>query len=140
MDFIGRDELIAAMNAWVLEKGKPLGRMLVERGAIDQDEFALMEPLVAKPRRAARWRPGAEPGRPDARSSWIRRDLQAIADPALHASLTRLGAAADRQADSAGTVTSAVGDSSIRPASGSASSAPTPAAAWARSPSPATRS
>jgi hypothetical protein len=25
MDFLGRDALIAAMNAWVLDKAKPLG-------------------------------------------------------------------------------------------------------------------
>ena len=25
MDFVGRDALIAAMNAWVLDKAKPLG-------------------------------------------------------------------------------------------------------------------
>jgi hypothetical protein len=30
MDFIGRDDLIAAMSAWVLDKGKPLGQILVE--------------------------------------------------------------------------------------------------------------
>ena len=34
MDFIGRDELVAAMHAWVLDKGKPLGLILQERGAL----------------------------------------------------------------------------------------------------------
>ena len=33
MDFITRDALIAAMNAWVLEKAKPLGQILAEQGA-----------------------------------------------------------------------------------------------------------
>jgi hypothetical protein len=31
MDFISRDALIAAMHAWVLNKQKPLGQVLVEQ-------------------------------------------------------------------------------------------------------------
>ncbi len=31
LDFIGRDDLIAAMNAWVLDKNKVLGRVLPEQ-------------------------------------------------------------------------------------------------------------
>jgi hypothetical protein len=31
MDFISRDALVAAMNAWVLEKSKPLGEFLREQ-------------------------------------------------------------------------------------------------------------
>jgi hypothetical protein len=30
MDFVGRDDLIAAMNAWVLDKARPLGHILRE--------------------------------------------------------------------------------------------------------------
>jgi hypothetical protein len=33
MDFIGRDALIAAMHAWVLDKTKPLGQVLVDAPA-----------------------------------------------------------------------------------------------------------
>ena len=32
MDFINRDALIAAMNAWALAKEKPLGAILIEHG------------------------------------------------------------------------------------------------------------
>ena len=32
MDFISRDVLVAAMNAWVLDKGKPLGQVFLEPG------------------------------------------------------------------------------------------------------------
>ena len=32
MDFVTRDALIAAMNAWVLDKQKPLGAILVAQG------------------------------------------------------------------------------------------------------------
>ena len=37
MDFISRDALIAAMNAWVLDKAKPLGQVLHEQGALGVD-------------------------------------------------------------------------------------------------------
>jgi hypothetical protein len=46
MDFIGRDALIAAMHAWVLEKAKPLGRILLDQGAIDSDAFTLLDRTV----------------------------------------------------------------------------------------------
>ena len=34
LDFISRDQLITAMNAWVLDKHKPLGQVLVEQQAL----------------------------------------------------------------------------------------------------------
>ncbi|MBX7105837.1 MAG: hypothetical protein K1X57_17265, partial [Gemmataceae bacterium] len=46
MDFITRDQLVAAMNAWVLDKGKPLGQVLVEQGALPAGKRQLLEPLV----------------------------------------------------------------------------------------------
>src|SRR6516164_6046485 len=48
MDFITRDAIVAAMHAWVLEKSKPLGQILVEQGALAEDERQLLEPLVRK--------------------------------------------------------------------------------------------
>ena len=32
MEFVSRDALVRAMNAWVLEKAKPLGEILQEQG------------------------------------------------------------------------------------------------------------
>ena len=46
MDFITRDALVLAMNAWVVEKHRPLGEILVERGALDARFRALLEPMV----------------------------------------------------------------------------------------------
>src|SRR5438874_2524381 len=46
MDFIGRDQLIAAMNAWVLNKAKPLGQVLVEQRALDTGTRAMLEAMV----------------------------------------------------------------------------------------------
>src|SRR5579862_5179938 len=48
MDFITRDALIAAMNAWVLEKAKPLGQILAEQGALAADAHQLLEAMVRK--------------------------------------------------------------------------------------------
>src|ERR671912_636362 len=48
MDFIGRDALVEAMHAWVLDKHKPLGRVLRERGALADDEHALLEAMLEK--------------------------------------------------------------------------------------------
>jgi hypothetical protein len=48
MDFISRDALIAAMNAWVLDKAQPLGRLLVAQQALGEDSYSLLEAVVAK--------------------------------------------------------------------------------------------
>ena len=48
MDFIGRDELIAAIHAWVLDKQKSLGQILLEQGAIDAPSLALLDAVVEK--------------------------------------------------------------------------------------------
>ena len=37
MDFLTRDPLVAGMNAWVLQKHRPLGQILIEQGALRQD-------------------------------------------------------------------------------------------------------
>ena len=48
MDFVSRDVLVEAMNSWVLEKSKSLGKVLAERGVLQDDEHRLLEALVAK--------------------------------------------------------------------------------------------
>src|SRR4051812_9918904 len=48
MDFISRDALIAGMNAWVIEKSKPLGQILLEQKILPPDTYALLEALVQK--------------------------------------------------------------------------------------------
>ena len=48
MDFIGRDDLVAAMSAWVLDKAKSLGEILRALGKLAEDEHALLEGLVRK--------------------------------------------------------------------------------------------
>jgi serine/threonine protein kinase/tetratricopeptide (TPR) repeat protein len=48
MDFIRRDALIAAMNAWVLDKGKPIGEILQELGQLTADRRRLLDSLVVE--------------------------------------------------------------------------------------------
>ena len=48
MDFIDRDQLIAAMNRWLLEKDKPLGQILVDDGALQRDTRQLVDALTDK--------------------------------------------------------------------------------------------
>ena len=48
MDFIDRDALIRAMNAWVLAKSRTLGEILLEQKALDADTRALLEALMQK--------------------------------------------------------------------------------------------
>jgi eukaryotic-like serine/threonine-protein kinase len=47
MDLVTRDQLVVAMNAWVLRKADPLAQVLVDQGALAADERALLEPMVA---------------------------------------------------------------------------------------------
>lgn len=49
MDFIGKDALIAALHAWVLDKAKPLGQSLTEQGALSGERQALLDALVQEP-------------------------------------------------------------------------------------------
>lgn len=46
MEFINRGALMAGMNAWVLDKGKPIGEVLVQQGALLEEHRRLLEPLV----------------------------------------------------------------------------------------------
>ncbi len=48
MDFISRDALLNGMNAWILQKSRPLGEILLEQGSMQQDEYVLLEALVRK--------------------------------------------------------------------------------------------
>jgi tetratricopeptide (TPR) repeat protein len=95
MDFISRDQLIAALNGWVLEKHKPLGQVLQEQGALNDADRAALEGLVD--RHLARH--GGDPERSLAtvRSApQVREPLPRLNDPDLHASLAWLDTPATR--------------------------------------------
>jgi hypothetical protein len=44
--FLGRDELLAGFAAWVADKSRPLDRILVDRGSVDEPRRALLETLA----------------------------------------------------------------------------------------------
>jgi serine/threonine-protein kinase len=91
MDFITRDALVEAMHGWVLEKVKPLGQILVERGDLAQSRRDLLEPLVDEHVR----RHNNDPQQSLAALSSVapvREALAAVPDPDLHASLAALPA------------------------------------------------
>jgi len=46
MDFIGRDDLVAGMQAWVFDKKRTLGDLLVERGNLPPARRDMLEGLV----------------------------------------------------------------------------------------------
>lgn len=91
MDFIDREQLIAAMNAWVLEKSHPLGKVLLDQGAIAADTLAVLDSLVDKHVELH----GAA-GRPSLGSlstlGGLRDDLAHLGDPDVEATLAHLTA------------------------------------------------
>jgi serine/threonine-protein kinase len=46
MDFITRDDLVAAINQWTCEKSRMLSDILVERGALDPGDRIVLEQIV----------------------------------------------------------------------------------------------
>jgi tetratricopeptide (TPR) repeat protein len=46
LDFVSKDALIAAMNAWVLDKQKPLGKILCDQGHLSTERLQLLTALV----------------------------------------------------------------------------------------------
>ena len=90
MDFIHRDALIAAMQAWVFHKDKALGQILLEQKALSPDRRALLEALLQEHLKLH----GDDPARSLAAVSSVhslRQDLQQIADADVQASLVHMG-------------------------------------------------
>jgi serine/threonine protein kinase/tetratricopeptide (TPR) repeat protein len=92
MDFIGRDALIAAMHAWVLDKAKPLGQVLQEQGGLSAERCALLEALVQEHLKQHDNDPEKSLAAVSSIKS-VRQDLERIADPDLHASLAAVAVA-----------------------------------------------
>ncbi len=90
MDFTTRDALIRGMNAWVLEKHRPLGEILVEQGALRADLHEMLQAMVARHLEVH----GHDPQQSLAalRSVGpVRHDLGQIVDPDVQASVALLG-------------------------------------------------
>jgi tetratricopeptide (TPR) repeat protein/tRNA A-37 threonylcarbamoyl transferase component Bud32 len=92
MDFVSRDALIRAMQAWVFEKAKPLVQILTEQGALSVARQELLEALV----REHLQQHGDDPQQSLAALSSLgsaRADLAAIADADVQASLAHVAKA-----------------------------------------------
>jgi serine/threonine protein kinase/tetratricopeptide (TPR) repeat protein len=89
--FVDRPVLLAALDAWVADKARPLGRILLERGALDAATHALLEALAEKHLEAH----GGDAEESLAALSSIgslREDLARIGDAEVQASLMHLTA------------------------------------------------
>lgn len=92
MDFIDREALVKAMNAWVLDKTKPLGHILRDQGSLGQDELTLLEALVVKHLE----KHGNDPEKSLAAVNSLDTsmdELKALSDTDVQASLVRVGEA-----------------------------------------------
>jgi hypothetical protein len=108
LDFISREALVKAMNAWVLEKAKALGQILVEQQALASERHALLEALVQEHLKQH----GNDPEQSLAAVSSVasvRDELKQIADPDLHASLAYVSAGRQAEAGSWATRAPSVG-------------------------------
>ncbi len=88
LDFITRDQLVSAMNAWVLEKKTPLGEILVRQGGLNLNDRVLLEPMVDR-HVQRHGDPAASLAALGPASDRIEQ-LRAIADVDVQASLARL--------------------------------------------------
>jgi serine/threonine-protein kinase len=86
LDFIGRDALVAAMNAWVLDKHRPLGQILVEQQALAAANREALELLVNRHLQHHSQQPQSSLAVVSIPPE-VRRDLDGLADADLHASL-----------------------------------------------------
>jgi len=104
-NFIDRDTLLAAFNAWVADKSKSLGQILLDRGALSPARHALLASLVAEHLEHH----GRDPELSLAVLTVIpavREDLENMPDVDLQASLLYLGlAATDGHGESVGPTT-----------------------------------
>ena len=88
-DLIDRDILLAAFKAWVVNKSRPLGQVLLDRGAVTAETHAMLEALA---RTFLQTHGGKLEDSLAALSSLssIRKDLEALGDTDIHASLSRV--------------------------------------------------
>jgi serine/threonine-protein kinase len=112
MDFISRDALIAAMNAWVLDKAKPLGQILVEQAALTARARDKLDEVVELHLEIHGGDPQKSLAAVSSIGSSVRQELEKVPDAELHASLAQVSAA--RVADDPwATQAPAVGQASV---------------------------
>jgi serine/threonine-protein kinase len=101
LDFISRDQLVAAMNAWVLDKHQPLSQVLAEQQGLNAERQALLDALVREHLKQH----GDDPEKSLAALSSIgsvRQSLEGVADIDLQTSLAHISAVPPQSADALG--------------------------------------
>lgn len=105
MDFITRDDLVAALHAWMLDKQRALGEILRNQGKLTPARASLLDQLVAEHLQAhqgdAQQSLAAVPA-----SSSLKSALRSLREPVLEPALVSLGAAR-RDADPHATASTA---------------------------------
>jgi serine/threonine-protein kinase len=91
LDFIGRDQLVAALHAWVLDKHKLLGQILVEQRALKADAYMALEVLVDKHLEVHDHKPQRSLAALSVAPA-LHQDLRSLGDPDLLDSLAGLAA------------------------------------------------
>jgi serine/threonine-protein kinase len=92
MDFVSSTTLIAAMNAWVLDKSAPLSKILEDRGDLTDSRRSLLEALVEEHLKLHENEPEQSLAALSSIGS-VREALSQIADPDVQATLTHVSAA-----------------------------------------------
>jgi serine/threonine-protein kinase len=92
MDFVSRDALVAAMNAWVLDKARPIGEILRDQGGLSAERLALLNALVAEHVKQHNDDPQKSLAAVNAMGT-TRHDLRGIADADVQASLVHASSA-----------------------------------------------
>ncbi len=91
MDFIDRDQLVTAMNAWLISKDELLEQLLLKQGALDPESHGLLSALITRHLKQhgddAEQSLAALPQLPD-----IATALPGICDEQVYATLTRANA------------------------------------------------
>lgn len=109
LNFINREQLIAATSAWVLDKNRPFDQVLVDQGVLAADTRSLLLALVEK--HLALHAGDAEKSLAAVSSLGSARDeLSQIADPQLQASLAHVPAGNPSDTDRWQTIAPNVGE------------------------------
>ncbi|HJT75692.1 MAG TPA: protein kinase, partial [Gemmataceae bacterium] len=108
LDFISRDALVTAMEAWVFAKHKPLGQILQEQGALREDLRPLLDGLVEKHLQQHSGDPEKSLAALSSVASSVREQLGRIDDPDVQASRMHLGTGAGEAGDPFATRTGTV--------------------------------
>jgi eukaryotic-like serine/threonine-protein kinase len=101
IDFVSREALVTAMNAWVLAKHRSIGDILVEQGSLPDDLQNQLEVLVE----AHIQRHNGDPHRSLVAvglPSTLQQELESVVDGDLHASLAAAGASSAATVDLCG--------------------------------------